>query len=642
MLAFARNFEDSSDEAVLDTARRLASALCAGIGGHAGSSVSEGAAFAYRSLQSTAVQARSWRPARVPDGTITLFHGHIVNHRELCHALGDRAPDFATLYGLAVSRWGQDADTRIIGEYCAVVFNPRFKLVRLARSPLRAPPFHYYFKRGQIVAASVPRALFAVGVPCRINDQRLADSNWMNFSDEAASWYEDLARVPLGSIVEINPGGINQIRYYDPMALPDVRLGSDRDYIARAGELLDEGIQAALEGSRRPGIALSSGLDSPQIATRALKFLPPEQMMPSFTFVPEAAWDGIVQSGMLGDETEMVRAFAALHPRIEAHFTSNEGVAHDHRWADMFHAMGTAASGVCNMYVFHGIWQLAQQQRCDRLLIAEWGNQTFSAKGEWGFVEYLLTGRWRQLYRALRNHPHDPRSLLRRFAALSLVPLLPIPARKALMRLWHRGEKDPFELISPLSPEFRALSGVKERASAAGIRDSRFKPRSAREARHDLFVNGDSETAETYQAFEQLYGIEQRDPTAYRPFAEFCMGLPTDLFLRDGEPRWLAKQMARGIMPEQQRANSLNGRWDADWHLRLGRRRAELREELERIAIHPRLATTIDARRLIAALDDFPPQTSTDPQVWMQVEMGIPRALLTARFVNYVEGRNDV
>ena len=50
----------------------------------------------------------------------------------------------------------------------------------------------------------------------------------------------------------------------------------------------------------------------------------------------------------------------------------------------------------------------------------------------------------------------------------------------------------------------------------------------------------------------------------------------------------------------------------------------------------------IDTERLIAALDDFPPQTSTDPQVWMRVEMGVPRGLLTARFVNFVEGRNDV
>ena len=131
--------------------------------------------------------------------------------------------------------------------------------------------------------------------------------------------------------------------------------------------------------------------------------------------------------------------------------------------------------------------------------------------------------------------------------------------------------------------------------------------------------------------------VAQRDPMAYRPFAEFCMGLPTRMFMRDGEMRWMAKQMARGIMPEEQAANSLNGRWDADWHLRIKRRRAEFRAEFERMAQHPTLGPMIDTERMIQALDDFPAQTSTDPQVWLQVELGIPRALLTARFVDFVE-----
>lgn len=641
MLAFSWNFHSDCSDLVSDLANRLATSLCAGIGGYAGKASSDGGAFAYRPLRSTLAQARAWQPSRLSTGETVLFHGHIANRRELGRELGTADDNLAKLYGAALARW-DDADTRVIGEYCAVVFNSQLGRVRLARSPLRAPPLHYFRGTDQITAASVPRTLFAVGAPCRINEQRLADSNWMNFSDESASWYEDLARVSLGSIVELSRENISQRRYYDPMSLPDVRLASDEEYVARARELLDEGVIVALEGSRRPGISLSSGLDSPQVATRALKQLPQGQVLPSFTFVPEAGWDGIVSPGARGDEGEMVRAFAALHPQIEAHFTTNEGIAHDHRWTEMFHVMGGAASGLCNMYVFHGVWQLAQQHGCDRLLLAEWGNQTFSAKGEWGFVEYLMTGRWRQLYLALRDHPNDPRSILRRFVALSLVPLLPGAVKRALLRMWHRGEKDPYELISPLSPEFLVRSGAKDRARLAGVDFSRFKPRSVRDARRYLFSNGDCETAETYQAFEQLYGVEQRDPTAYRPFVEFCMGLPTDLFLRNGEMRWLAKQMARGIMPENQRANSLNGRWDADWHLRLGRRRRELRAELEQIAIHPTVGNMIDSERLIAALDDFPPQTSTDPEIWMQLEMGIPRALLTARFVNFVEGRNDV
>lgn len=598
--------------------------------------------FAYRALAGNAARVRGWGPGQLDSGAIISFHGYFDNGAALACELDADPGDIARLYGRAVERWGSDADRRVIGEYCAVIAYPQQRRVRLSRSPLRAPPLVYHCDEAGVVAASVPRALFAAGVEQRLNHRHVADSAWINYTAQEEAWFEKVNRVPLGCTVTIDPGGRTLDKFYDIRAIPNVRLPRDEDYLARAGELLDEGVRAALAGSRRPGVTLSGGLDSPQVAARVLGQLPPGQRLPSFTFRPEPGWDGIVARGMSGDEAPMVEGFAAMYPQLEPHFADNAGFGHDHRWPEMFNAMGGAPSGMCNMYVLHGVWDAARRQGCDRLLLAEWGNFTFSAKGEWGFVEYLLKGRWRQLYRALRDHPHDSRSLLRKFVALSLVPLLPDAAWPLMKRLVHRDEKLPLELISPLSPGYRTDSGAEERARATGFPYGRFQPRNRRQAQAQMFANADAEGAEIYQAFEQIYGVAQRDPMAYRPFVEFCMGLPVEMFMRDGEMRWLGKQMARGIMPEAQRANSLNGRWDADWHLRIGRRRAELRAELERISKHPTLGSMIDTERLIAALDDFPMQTSIDPQVWMQIEMAIPRALLTARFVNFVEGRNDV
>ena len=642
MLGFCCRWQVQQGSApIADDARRLAASLTAGIGGSAGFHSDEHAAYAYRSVRDGARAMRAWRPATPSPTTTVLFHGHLANAGEIAAVLGVRGADSATLYGHAVERWGMAADRRLIGEYCAIVYDQSRPSVRLSRSPLRAPPLHYFRSDGWIVAASVPRSIFALGVPALLDDVRIADSNWLNFSDETASWYRGLARVGLGCVVEVGPSHFDQCRYYDITALPEVRLPRVSDYLDQADELFDRGVQAALEGAVRPGATLSGGLDSPQVAVRALKQLPLMQTLPCFTFVPEPGWDGIVPAGMTGDEEATVRAFGALHPRLDLHFTANQGIAHDHRWAEMFQAMGVAPSGMCNMYMFHGILSQARDVGCDRLLLAEWGNSTFSAKGEWGFVEYLLRGRWRQLFRALRDHPHDPRSLLRRFVALSLVPLLPDPLWRALMRVWHPSDLDPLELISPLSRAYRESAGVERRARKARVSFSRYQPTSRRDAIRKLFSNGDSEAAEVYQGFEQLYGIELRDPTAYRPFVEFCLGLPTDLFLRDGKQRWLAKELAREIMPEDQRKNRENGRWDADWHQRIGRRRSEWLADLERASQDERKAGLIDFQRLSAALAGLPSTTSTDPQEWMPVELGVPRGLLTARFIDFVERRND-
>lgn len=642
MLAFAWPWRTEVADKHRGLSQRLGTSLCAGIGGAAAAVELDGLHFAYRPLRPDLALSRSWRPTIMPNGRIVLFHGYFDNAAAIAAELGEDRNNPARLYGLAVERWGDDTERRVIGEYCAIIVNPGACFARLSRSPLRAPPL-YYWQNGQMAAAaSVPRAIFAAGAERRLNEDRVADSAIFNFSDAEASWFEDIFRVPLGSVVELERGQSRRLRkVYDLLSMPAVRMEDDAAYFARASELLNEGVRACLAGSGRPGATLSAGLDSPQVAVRALAALPAGQRLPTFTFHPEPGFDGREEPYKLADERPFVEAFAALHPGLEPHFTANDGYGHDHRWNDFFHLMGGAPSGLCNMYVFHGLFAEAKKQGCDLLLLAEWGNFTFSDRGDWGFVEYLLKGRWRQLWQALAKNTDGDRPMLWRFLARSIFPLLPARWWRLLKRLARPGEQPLIDLMQPLSHEYRQSSGADRRLSDAGLIFDRYQPWSRRHAQQLLFQGHDGEGAEVYQAFEQMYGIRQRDPMAYRPFVEFCFGLPVEMFMRDGEKRWLAKELARGIMPEEQRANRRNGRWDADWLLRMRRRRDDYLAELDRIAEDGRMAAMFDLPRLKAALQNLPEQTELDPQKYYTAEFAVPRALLAARFVNYVEGRNQ-
>jgi asparagine synthase (glutamine-hydrolysing) len=602
----------------------------------------DGLSCAYRALQSTPVQGKAWRPATLPDGRVAIFHGYFDNAAAIAGELGADRFDLARLYALAVEQWGDQADLHIIGDYCAVIADPRQRGLRLARSPLRAPPLYHFHDEDLVMAGSVPRVFHAAGVPRRLNETRVADSGMINFLDQEASWFESIYRVPLGSTVELRRGYARFLnRYYDPVAIPPVQVSSDSECIMRASELLNEAVRACIASFQKPGVTLSAGLDSPQVAVRTLAALPDAQKLPTFTFYPEPGYDGIVQAGMTGNERPVVEAFAKLHPGLEPHFTANEGYGHDHRWNELFHLMGGAPSGLCNMYLFHGLFAGAERHGCDVLLVSEWGNYAFSDKGNWGFVEYLLRGQWRQLWRALRHFPVQERSMLWRFGAQCILPFLPTRlwrlARKAILR----DDRPMLELMQPFTRDYRESSGAEQRLADAGLVFDRYQPWNSRHARQLLFQNDDGEGAEIYQAFEQMYDVPQRDPMAYRPLVEYCWGLPTRMFMRDGEMRWLAKQVAKGLMPEEQRANRLNGRWDADWHLRIGQRRAEYLAEFDRLAGNDRIASMIDLPRLRAALEDWPEKTETDPQKSAPRQFAVPRALLTARFVNYVEGRNE-
>jgi asparagine synthase (glutamine-hydrolysing) len=640
MLGVAWAWNDARRNEYLQLERRLAASLCAGIGGYAGTADIAGVHFAYRGLRSTAAAARAWRPACLPSGAIVVFHGYFDNLATIADQLSCKLTDAATVYGDAVERWGDDADLRIVGDYCSVYLEPANFRARLARSPLRAPPLQYFIDAEFAAIASVPRALFAVGVKQEIDEEHLADSALANLADGEASWFRNVFRVPLGSVVEFGRDRPRVLRkFYDPLLLPEVRLSNDAEYIERARELLDEAVRVCTVGFRKPSVALSGGLDSPQVAIRALSALPLNERLPTYTFHPEPGYDGLVNRGMVGDERPAVEGFAALHPRLEPHFTANEGYEFDHRWNELFHLMGGAPNALCNMYVYHGLLDLAVKNSRDLLLVADWGNHAFSEAGASAFVEYLFKGRWRQLLLALRALDHNRRRLVWRVFAQCIAPLLPNGLWRALNRVIFPKRLSFVEQIQPLSASFRRSSGADERLNRSGIILGRYQPWNRRQTRMMPSQN-EGEFGEIIQAFEQMYGVAIRDPMAYRPLVEFCWGLPTRMFVRDGVRRWLAKELAKDIMPLEQRENKLNGRWDADWHLRIGRRRDGLLKELADIEADERIGPMLDIPKMRAALQQWPSRTEVDPQKYLRVEMGVPRALLTARFVKYCEGRN--
>jgi len=319
MLALAWPWDSGARAPDAKLSNRLASSVCAGIGGHAGSAAIQSLHLAYRPLRGAAAQARTWRPAQLGDGRLVLFHGYFDNIAAIAQQLGVSPQDPAMVYGLAVDRWGDDGDLKIVGDYCAVIADPgRFRL-RLARSPLRAPPLYYFHSEKLAAVASVPRALFAAGVEPKLNEAHVADSAMYNFTDEETSWYWDIIQVPVGCAVELERDQPRRLRkYYNLVDLPFHKEMSDEQAIARAGELLDEGVRACSAGFSKPGSTVSGGLDSPQVAVRAAKALPPGQRLPTFTFHPEPGFDGRAPRWMMGNERPFVESLAAMHPELAA------------------------------------------------------------------------------------------------------------------------------------------------------------------------------------------------------------------------------------------------------------------------------------------------------------------------------------
>lgn len=570
------------------------------------------------------------------------FTGHLDNAADVAAQLGTAAPRtgdaaaLAGLYGLALSRWGAEADLRLVGEYAAIALDSAARTLRLSRSPLRAPPLHYHASRERVIAASAVRAIFACGIERRLNDAKLADHALFNFSNEAEGWWQGLHRVPLGSVVEFTPDREQVRGYYDFGAIPEVRRASTADYLAEARHLLTEGTRAALAGSMRPAAMLSGGLDSALVATSALDLLDGEQVLNTLSFIPSPGWHGSERPGRYGDERPLVEELAAMHPRLRPQFFDNPGQRLDDDFDAMFAATGAAPINLVNLTMYHPMWRAARDMGCDRILLGEFGNVTLSNTGDWAFAEWFARLRWGRLAGALRSSFDDERPLWRRFIGSAVLPWVPDPVWRWQRRV--RGCIDIFDTASPLRRDYAIASGAVERAAAAGVPVARHPVHDRLADFRAIHHEAWGEFSDIYDGFEQLYGIEQRDPTGWRPLLEFCAGIPSDLFVRDGERRWLARELGRGVLPDSIRRNRRKGLHQADWHFRLGRQRARLLALLTAMERVPRLAEMIDFARIRPALENWPASDAVSDHDRMVLESALPRAILLGRFVAWAEG----
>ena len=586
-------------------------------------------------------QNAHWEPAI--GGWSVLFAGQLHNQRKLASELGISAGDVTAIYAAALDRWGDAADEHCVGHYAAIAVLPGSLALRLSRSPFQALPLHFRHDGTFASAMPLPRSLFwrDPGRP-EPDLERIAQTLLNDHSDRYRSWYRGAQRLPLGTAIELRPDGWREIWRYDLFSRPKVTFPNLTDYVEAALALLDEGVAAVLDGSTRPAIMLSGGLDSASVAASALLALPGEAPLHAYTFGPEKGWDAVPPPGAFLSDFPAVKAFAAGNPRVVLTCETNPDRDFRFRQRELLEACDGAPSMLGLAWIEHALFEAARDSGCDVMLCGTWGNETFSSKAPWAYSEYLRYGNWVKLWRGLRRPHADSRPLWRRFLALAVMPLLPRPLWQLVQRLRHGSVPSGLNQTS-VSLKWPGLDKALQRSRAAGFDLARLSFASKQAYWRGLLAEDGQDQDQYAYGMELLYGLPKRDPTAYRPLVEFCWGCPTEVFLRDGQDRWLAREMGRGRLPEAQRSNRDYGQQFVDWRQRIGRSRDELLAELERMTSDADIAAVVDLPRLQKLLQELPAAGPRyDAAEALPYQTALPLGMAAGRFIAYAKGRNDI
>jgi len=275
------------------------------------------------------------------------------------------------------------------------------------------------------------------------------------------------------------------------------------------------------------------------------------------------------------------------------------------------------------------------------LLTGEQGNLSISWNGS-GLLPHLLrAGQWRRVLHEVRALARrgEVRSAWRVLGGWGILPLLPTSLWLIIQRL--RGEVErranpPWQAYSPIHPDFAAAHKVESRARDRGHDFYARPPADTRQIRYEVIAGIDLAGSLT-TGYQAMFGVETRCPPVDPRLVEFCLALPEDQYLRDGQPRWLIRRAMADRLPPVVLRNRKRGLQAADWFERLSAIRPQICEELAQLEQSELARRALDLPRLRRLVEHWPQGRWGEMQVLTSYRMLLESGLMVGRFIRWFE-----
>lgn len=518
-------------------------------------------------------------------------------------------PDSALILR-AYQTWGVDCLQHLNGVFVFAIWDAPAQKLFLARSPIAAPGLVYYSSPGTFAFATRPSGLHALPFVQRALDEtHLANMMIMLRSDFPATLYRDITRLPSGHWLTIGRDGLKIENYWRPDLKREIYFARDEEYTAAFSDLFARVVSDHLRSATPVSIQMSGGLDSASVAATAARLLAPRgERLTAFTEVPRAGFAGHTFSDRYADETPLVQAIAAMYHNLDLNLMRTDGQSFLNNLDEMFVYLEEPFRNTSNRVWIEAILREAGQRGSRVLLDGALGNLTISWNGSGVLSGLIRAGQWGPAFEQARANARgrSPFSILRELGK-GVLPLLPNPLWLAVNWLRHPAwpTSQPWVAYVAVHPDFARAQHLAERSREKSYA-TQFRPKAdTRQIRYETLLNLDG--GAYLSAYRAMFGLDMRTPPADVRLAEFCLRLPEDQYLRNGEARRLIRRAMTGQLPAAVLANHRRGLQAADWYERLIGARVQVAETLTQLE-HSDLARRIlDLKRLRRMFEEMPP-----------------------------------
>jgi asparagine synthase (glutamine-hydrolysing) len=498
----------------------------------------------------------------------------------------------------AWQRWREQCVEHLSGAFSFAVWDQQEQHMFLARDHTGERPLVYAATANCFAFASMPKGLHPLSfVGTEVDEDYVARYLMLVNVPVERTIFRNMQSLAPGCALSIHREKKKLWRYWQTGHLPELRLGSPEEYLDCFREKFDRAVRVRLRTRGQIGAQLSGGLDSSAVAATAARLLGVEgRDLTCFTAVPRPDFRNVPSATHFDNEGPAAAEVAALYPNIRHVLVESSATSFldilDHNNNLYDHP----CFGPSNEVWSNAIMAQARENGITLLLNGNCGNSTLSYEGIPALSTWFRSGEWGTLARIAWQIRKARSASVRLMVRHAVWPSLPF---------WLRRVTDPhmrdFTLdYTPLRPEIVERLDLHRTALHDMFRtipDGRITLR-------NLLEYGDmSEISIGPQGGWQL---DYRDPTFDREVIEFCLTVPLEEFLRDGQLRSLSRRAMVGRLPSSTLSRTRRGRQSADWYMNLSAVRGRMAVEVERLRSSPLASRILDLKRMSSLVENWP------------------------------------
>jgi len=473
--------------------------------------------------------------AEHPAGFVAILIGRLDGFAALTARLGGtgvlgHGPSDGAVLAAAYEKWGRDCFAQLLGDFVAIIWDPRECTLLCARDRVGiAPLYCWRDERGVVLAGHLGGVMAHPAVPNVPNEGYIAEVLCDDIHSREETLYRDVWRVVAGHALALHSSGEESWEWAPPYSLEITQYGDAAEADEHYRYVLTEAITDRMRGPVKIGAEVSGGLDSSSVAALAAPHAANRygEALRSYSL----AFPGIADADERRYIEEVVLASGLSATLLDCAPLAGAWMADQARATLDLPLFPNAVSWV-------KLHLAARRDGVGAVLSGLGGDQWFDVSNRYP-AELAVRGHFRgALSAARRLSPGD--------GALSVLGRRVVrPILGGAARSLRPGFRPP-----PVAP-WISTSLARDAALSDRIRPSRAPRQTAQDERLACTRSGwEAHTMDVWSVRDALTGVTSLHPFYDSRVVQFALSLPESHRWADGQFRTIQRRAMVGRLPE--------------------------------------------------------------------------------------------